>query len=437
MDPILTSIIAIVVLIICILVGIHVATALITVSVVAMYLITEGTRIPLGMLSLSAYRGIMEYIFGTAPLFIVMGLLANISGASYDLYDAANIVFRRIRGGIAIATVAANAVFASITGVSVASAAVFSKIAIPQMRRLGYNHRFALGTVAGTSVLGMLIPPSMLLILYGLLTEEAIGKLFIAGILPGIVMSIIFSIGIFIMVLAKPTLAGKTLEKKYTSRLENIKTMIRPWPILFVIFLVLGGIYLGFVTPTEAAAVGAAGALLVTIFKGKFTVKGFWGILLETGNMNAAIGFLMISAIFFSKMLSFSGFTAAVTELVLSLDMPPLVVIWAFILIFIILGSFLDSTSILLISIPMLAPIVRAMGFDMIWFGIVAVVAVELGLLTPPFGMVVFAVKAALGEEAEVEDIFIGAFPFFIMMLITLALLVYFPFLSTWMPAHM
>lgn len=437
MDPILISILSIVALIILILVGIHIATSLITVSVIALLLITEGTRIPFGMLSISAYRGIMEYIFGTAPLFIVMGLLANVSGASNDLYDAANVVFRRIHGGIAIATVAANAIFASITGVSVASAAVFSKIAIPQMKRLGYNHRFSLGTVAGSSILGMLIPPSILLILYGILTEEAIGKLFIAGIIPGIVMSLIFSAGIFIMVLFRPALAGRLLEKKKSTRVENMKTLIRPWPILFVILLVLGGIYLGFVTPTEAAAVGAAGALLLTIFKRRLTVKGFWEILLETGNMNAAIGFLMISAIFFSKMLSFSGFTAEVTRLVLSLNMPPLLIVWAFIVILMILGSFLDSTSIMLIAVPMIAPIIRTMDFDMIWFGIVCVVAVELGLVTPPFGMVVFAVKAALGEEAKVEDIFIGAFPFFIMMIITLALLVYFPLLSTWLPSQM
>ncbi|MBU2646450.1 TRAP transporter large permease [bacterium] len=437
MDPILISFLSIVVLITLIFLGIHIATALISVSVVALYLITEGWRIPFGMLSISAYRGIMEYIFGTAPLFIVMGLLANSSGASNDLYDAANIVFRRVRGGIAIATVAANAVFASITGVSVASAAVFSKIAIPQMQRLGYNHRFSLGTVAGSSILGMLIPPSILLILYGLLTEEAIGKLFIAGIIPGIVMSLIFSLGIFILVSFKPSLAGKILERKKTRRLDDVKNLVRPWPILVVIFLVLGGIYLGFVTPTEAAAVGAAGALGVTIFKRKFTVKSFWGILLETGNMNASIGFLMISAIFFSKMLSFSGFTAEVTQTVLALEMPPLVVVWAFILILIVLGSFLDSTSIILIAVPIIAPIIQAMGFDMIWFGIVCVVAVEMGLITPPFGMVVFAMKAALGEEAKVEDIFIGAFPFFIMMIITLAILVYFPSLSTWLPKHM
>ena len=352
MDPIIISILSIIVLVAFIMLGIHVGTALIVVSVTGLWLITGSMRIPFSMLSISAYRGIMEYIFGTAPLFIVMGLLANESGVSTDLYDAANVFFRRIRGGIAIATVAANAIFASITGVSVSSAAVFSKIAIPQMSRLGYNHRFSLGTVAGSSILGMLIPPSMLLILYGMLTEEAIGKLFIAGIFPGILMSLVFTGGIMIMVRLKPELAGKIQSSEKRSFNDNIKALMRPWPILCIIFLVLGGIYLGFVTPTEAAAVGAAGALLITIFKKKFTVKGFWGILLETGNMGAAIGFLMISAIFFSKMLSYSGFTAEVTQLVLSLEMPRMLVMWAFILVFIMLGSFLDSTSILLIAVP-------------------------------------------------------------------------------------
>jgi tripartite ATP-independent transporter DctM subunit len=389
------------------------------------------------MLGITAYRGIMEYIFGTAPLFIVMGLLANLSGASNDLYDAANIVFRRVRGGIAIATVLANAVFAAITGVSVASAAVFSKIAIPQMKRLGYSKRFSLGTVAGSSILGMLIPPSMLLILYGILTEEAIGKLFIAGVLPGILMTIVFSLGITLMVVFRPSLAGRHLQNEKEKETRTFIMLIRPWPVLFIIFLVLGGIYLGFVTPTEAGAVGAAGALLITFIKRKFNIPEFWKILIETGNMGAAIGFLMISALLFSKMLAFSGFTAAVTETVLSLDLPPLLVIWAFIIIFMLLGSFLDSTSIILIGIPMLTPIVKAMGFDMIWFGIVSVVAIELGLVTPPFGMVVFAVKAALGEEAKVEDIFIGSFPFFIMMLITLAILVHIPWFSLWLPGKM
>ncbi len=437
MDPVLVSTISVFVLIALIFCGIHISAALIMVSVVGLWIISEGTRIPFTMLGITAYRGIMEYIFGTAPLFIVMGLLANASGASHDLYDAANLVFRRVRGGIAIATVVANAIFAAVTGVSIASAAVFSKIAIPQMERLGYNKRFALGTVAGSSILGMLIPPSILLILYGILTEEAIGKLFMAGVLPGILMSLVFSGGIFLMVFFRPNLVGKVMNNDQAQQMSTLKVMARPWPILFIIIIVLGGIYAGFITPTEAGAVGAAGALLVTFIKRRFNVRGFWGILLETGNMGAAIGLLMISALLYSKMLAFSGFTAAVTELVLSFSLPPILVIWAFVLVMMILGSFLDSTSIMLICIPMLAPIVQAMGFDMIWFGIVCVVAIELGLVTPPFGMVVFAVKAALGDEVQVEDIFIGAFPFFIMMLITLAVLVHIPWISTWLPGRM
>lgn len=437
MDPIIISAISIFLLIGLILFGIHIATALIMVSVCGLWIISGGSQIPLSILGITAYRGIMEYVFGTAPLFIVMGLLANFSGASRDLYDAAYIVFRRVRGGIAIATVLANAVFAAITGVSVASAAVFSKIAIPQMKRLGYSKRFSLGTVAGSSILGMLIPPSMLLIIYGILTEEAVGKLFVAGILPGILMTLVFSLGIMLMVLFRPNLVGRHLSNEKEKKPFTAITLIRPWPVLFIIFIVLGGIYFGYVTPTEAGAVGAAGALLITIIKKRFDLPGFWNILLETGNMGAAIGFLMIAALFFSKMLVFSGFTAAVTEWVLSLNMQPLLVIWSIIIIFILLGSFLDSTSILLIGIPVLAPVVEAMGFDMIWFGIVSVVTIELGLITPPFGMVVFAMKAALGEEAKVEDIFLGSFPFFIMMLITLAVLVHVPWFSLWLPGQM
>lgn len=436
-DPVAVSSVSIVLLIGLILLGVYVSTALIMVSLAALWVISGGPHIPLDLLGLTAYRGIMEYVFGTAPLFIVMGLLANLSGASQDLYDAAHMVFRRVRGGMAIATVMANAVFAAITGVSIASAAVFSKVAVPQMKRFGYSQRFSLGTVAGSAILGMLIPPSMLLIIYGLLTEEAIGKLFIAGILPGILMTAVFSLGIMLMVLVSPGLAGKHLENEKKRDPHTVRTLIRPWPVLFIIVLVLGGIYAGFVTPTEAGAVGAAGALLITMIKKKFTLPEFWCILLETGNMGASIGFLMISALYFSKMLTFSGFTAAVTKSVLSLNMPPLLVIWAFIVILIVLGSFLDSTSILLIGIPMLAPAVEAMGFDMIWFGVVSVVAIELGLITPPFGMVVFAMKAALGEEATIEDIFIGSFPFFIMMLITLMILVHVPWISLWLPSNM
>ena len=437
MDPVTISILAVGALMVLIFLGIHIAAALIIVSMIALWMISGGPDIALTLLGLSAYRGVMEYIFGTMPLFVVMGLLANVAGASQDLYDAANLAFRRVRGGLGIATVMANAVFAAVSGVSVASAAVFSKIAMPQMLRLGYNKKLALGTVAGSSILGMLIPPSMLLIFYGILTEESIGKLFIAGILPGLLLAAIFSLGILVMVWVKPDLVPKYLEAIQEKREKTLTTIAKPWPVILVIVAVLGGMYLGYTTPTEAAAVGAVGGLLLALGKRRFKIKEFWGILLEVGVMNAAVYFLIISALFFSKMLSFSGFPAAVTDFVLSFNLPPLLVIWAFIFVVLVLGSFLDSTSIMLITVPMLAPIVTAMGFDMIWFGITVTVAIELGLITPPFGMVVFTVSAAMGDEASVEEIFIGSFPFFIMMLLGLALIVHLPWLSTWLPGQM
>ncbi|MFH1090602.1 MAG: TRAP transporter large permease, partial [Pseudomonadota bacterium] len=431
MDPVIISLLAVAALILLIFLGIHIASALISVSLISLWLITGGYDVPFNMLGIAAYRGIMEYIFGTMPLFVVMGLLVNVAGASQDLYEAANLALRRVRGGLGIATVMANAVFAAVSGVSVASAAVFSKIAVPQMLRLGYNKKLALGTVAGSSILGMLIPPSMLFIFYGILTEESIGKLFMAGVLPGIVMACIFSAGIMLMVWFKPSLAPKILNGLQEKRRSSLLVIAKPWPVVGVILLVLGGMYLGFTTPTEAAAVGAVGGLLLAIGKKRFKIRNFWGILLEVGVMNSAVYFLIISALLFSKMLSFSGFTAAVTEFVLSFNLPPLAVIWAFIVVVMLLGCFLDSTSIMLISIPMLAPIVKAMGFDLIWFGVVVTVAIELGLLTPPFGMVVFAVSAAMGDEATVEEIFVGAFPFFLMMIVGLAIIVHVPWLST------
>lgn len=437
MDPFFISAAAILLLIACILLGAHIASSMVVISISAMWIITGGIDIPLSILGITVHRGIMQYIFGTAPLFIAMGLLANLSGISDDLYDSANLLLKRLPGGLAIATVVSNAFFASITGISVASAAVFSKVAIPQMSRLGYNKRLSLGTVAGSSVLGMLIPPSILLIIYGILAEVSIGRLFIAGILPGLLITLLYSAGITLMVLWRPNIAPRILLKERKTRIENLKQLVRPWPILIIMFIIMGGIYLGFVTPTEAAAVGAMGALLITIAKKRLTASGLWNVLVETGNLFAAIGFLIIAAMFFSKMLVFSGFSADVTQWVTSLDMSPMMVLWSFLLILIFLGAILDSTSIMMISIPLLAPIAEALGFDMIWFGIVCIVAIEMGLVTPPFGMVVFAVKIAMGNEAAIEDIFIGVIPFVLMMFVSLIILVYFPLIITWLPSIM
>lgn len=437
MDPIVIALISVLLLMAAILMGIHVGVALAMMSVIGMWWITGNFTIAIKLLGTTSYRSIMDYIFGVIPMFVLMGMLANLSGASKELYDSANALLGRVRGGLGIATVIANAVFAAITGVSVASAAVFSKIAIPQMRRLGYDRRFALGTVAGSSLLGMLIPPSILFIIYGVLTEEAIGKLFIAGILPGLVLAVVLSVGIYLMVLIRPELGGKRPDFAEIGLKNFLITLFKPWTFLMLISLVLGGIYLGFFTPTEAGAIGAFGAFILFLLKRGLNVKELWTTLQETGYTSASIFFLLISAQMYSRMLTVSGLPAQASKLVAAMDVPPIFIIIIFVIIFIILGAILDSSSILLVTIPLMYPVIKALQFDNIWFGVVAVVAVEMGLLTPPFGMVVFAMKASLIDEATIEDIFVGSFPFLIMIVAVLILVIAFPSLSLWLPGLM
>jgi len=376
------------------------------------------------------------------PFFVSMGLLANISGASTDLYSAFNLITRRIRGGLGVATVFANAVFAAITGVSVASAAVFSKVSLPEMLKHGYNKKFALGVVAGSSVLGMLIPPSILFVIYGVISEEAIGRLLIAGILPGLVLTAIYSIGIMIMVRKKPELvmaegAKGPLRLPPLPVREYLKAFTNCWGIVALILITLGGIWGGLFTPTEAGAVGAFGALLLGLAKRKMTLSGFWEVLLETGITTAGIFFLLISAQMYSRMLALSGLVDWTAKYVISLQLPPLAVIGTFIIVWILLGALIDSASIMLLTLPLMIPIVKALDYSLIWFGVVSVIVIEMGLLTPPFGMVVFAMKSALGGDAKIEDIFQGSYPFLFMMVLATAIIVSFPILSTWLPSLM
>jgi C4-dicarboxylate transporter, DctM subunit len=433
MDPLHIALLTILMLMVAILMGVHVGVALAAISLVGMWWITGNFYVGAKLLATTSYKAVMDYIFGVVPMFVLMGLLANLSGASKELYNSANAVFGRMKGGLGIATVMANAVFAAITGVSVASAAVFSKIAMPQMSRLGYNKRFALGTVAGSSVLGMLIPPSILLIIYGVLAEEAIGKLFMAGIIPGLLMTLVLSAGIYIMVLARPQIGGNQLAEER----GGLSAFLKPWAFIVLIGVVLGGIYAGFFTPTEAGAIGAFGAFILVILKGRMNLKTLWSTLLETGYTTASIFFLLISAQMYSRMLTISGLPAETSEWVTSLPVAPIVIIIMFVLIFVMLGAILDSTSILLVTIPLLLPVVKSLNYDVIWFGVVSVVAVEMGLLTPPFGMVVYAMKASLVETATLEDIFAGSFPFLLMILLVLILLIMFPWLSVWLPSFM
>jgi C4-dicarboxylate transporter DctM subunit len=416
--------------------GMHIGVALIVTSFLSVWLV-KSPEVAARFVAASANDAIRDYLFGVIPLFVLMGMLVSVSGVGRDTFDVFQWLLRRIRGGLGLATVGANAVFAAITGISIASASVFTKVAVPEMIRHGYNPRFAVGVVAGSSVLGMLIPPSLLMIIYGVLAEESIGRMFIAGVLPGIVLALGFSVLIVGMAHLRPdmvgangglgTLTGEPLETPATAAVKFI-------PILILITLVLGGIYGGYFTPTEAGAVGAAGALVIALVRRRLSWQKLWNVLVETGYVSVSVLFLIIAASLYSRMLALTGMPGAVTEGITHLGFGGWGFLSAYVLIVLALGCIIDSVSIMLIMLPIVLPIARSFGMDVVWFGVVTVVAVEIGLLTPPFGVSVYTVKSALNDpRITIRDIFAGSFPFVVMMFFVLLIIIAFPKLSTWL----
>lgn len=439
MDPSLIGALSVGVLIVLILIGFHVGVALAATSFVGLYLITGRFRVASSVLEQTAYSAVMDYVFAVIPLFVLMGLLTTASGATTELFRAAERLTRRIRGGVGIGTVIANAVFAAITGVSIASAAVFAKLAVPEMLRLNYERPFSLGIVGASSLLGMLIPPSILMIIYGVITEQSIGRLFAAGVVPGVLVAALLCIAIWTMARMRPSRAGEVaggapLVPPEGDDAGTGGTILRPWPVYALIILVLGGIYGGFFTPTEAGAMGALGALLLFAARAGVSANRVLNILLETGRATASIFLLLITAQMYSRMLTLSGLPADITNWAVALDVGPLVIVLLFMVLLLILGMVLDSVSILLLTMPIMFPVVTSLGLDPIWFGICAIVAIEIGLLTPPFGMVIFAMKAALPDDVRIEEIYLGAAPFLIILMLSLGMLLAVPGLTLWLP---
>jgi len=411
--------------------GLFVPVALILCSFVGVWAIKGEPILAAKMLGLAANDAIASYFFGVVPLFVLMGFLVSESGMGRDAFDVANAMFRRIRGGLGIGTIAANTIFAAITGISIASAAVFTKIAVPEMRRHGYTPRFSVGVVAGSSVLGMLIPPSLLLILYGLLTEQSIGDLFLAGIGPGIVLALLFALGTVAMAVIVPRFVGVSAGGGNAAS-SPAELLAKGLPIAALILLVLGGIYLGVFTPVEAGAVGCLGALAIGLARRRLTLAALWRVLVETGLVTASVCFLIIAAQMYSRMLAFSGVPAEFGSLVAGSEMGVTGLILLYVAIVIAFGMILDSSSIMLILVPLMLPVVGPLGVDLVWFGIVTVIAVEVGLLTPPFGISVYVIKSTLDDpEVSLKDIFVGAAPFAAMMLFCLALVIAFPPIAT------
>ncbi|WP_375699442.1 TRAP transporter large permease [Pseudophaeobacter sp. TrK17] len=411
--------------------GLYVPIALILCSFVGVWAIKGTPLLAAKMLGLAANDAISSYFFGVVPVFVLMGFLVSESGMGRDAFDVANAMFKRIKGGLGIGTIAANTIFAAITGISIASAAVFTKIAVPELRRHGYSTRFSVGVVAGSSVLGMLIPPSLLMILYGLLTEQSIGDLFLAGLGPGLLLACLFAAGTILMAYFAPGFIGKNLSAD-SDHMPASEVLAKGMPIALLISLVLGGLYGGMFTPVEAGAVGVAGALIIGVAKRRLSLDALWRVLVETGLITAAISFLIIAAQMYSRMLAFSGVPRTFGTMVATAEVSLLAIILLYVVVVILFGMILDSGSIMLILVPLMLPVMVSMNVDLVWFGVITVIAVEIGLLTPPFGISVYVIKSSLNDpNISLKDIFIGAAPFAAMMLICLALVIAFPIIAT------
>jgi len=415
-------------------IGMHVAVALTLLSFLGVWLIRDNYTIAGKMLALAASDSISGYIFGVVPLFVLMGMFIAVSGIGKDTFDVANRLFHGVRGGLGIATVAANAVFAAVTGISIASAAVFTKVAVPEMIRLGHTPRFAVGVVTGSSVLGMLIPPSLLLILFGILTETSIGDLFKAGIMPGIVLSAAYCVAILVMAYRFPNYVGRVKRQADAGGLPEmtvIKAVLKLLPIALLIALVLGGIYAGWFTPTESGAVGALGALILTLGKRQLSWAKLWQVLVETGHVTVAILFLLVAANMYSRMLAMSGVTGFIGSWFGESGLGLYPILTVYLIIILLAGTFLDSTSIIMIIVPLIYPVMQEFSVNFVWFGLVTVIAIEVGLITPPLGIAAFVVTSTLDDQRiGLNEVFMGALPYVLMMIIVLVLVVIFPQIS-------
>ena len=408
--------------------GVYVAIALGGVSFVGVWMITGNVSLAGNLLYIAAFESLKSYEFAVVPLFVFMGLIVSAAEFGRDAFQLAARLLRRLPGGLGIATVVSNAIFAAVSGTSIAAGAVFTRIAVPEMLRLGYKPRFAVGVVAGSSVLGMLIPPSLLLIIYGITTEQSIGKLFLAGIGPGLLLAGLYCLGIIGMALFWRGFVGDPKDETDTNSYSLARALSAIAPLAALAALMLGGIYGGIFTPTEAGAVAAWGALVIAGLNRRITLRQIWRVLVETGYVTVTILFLVVAASMYSRMLTFVGVQGSVASLLQNTDMTPLLFISLYVLVLLLLGMILDATSIILICVPIVLVPSIALGFDPIHLGIITIIAVETGLLTPPLGLSAFVVKGALEDQAiSLKIIFQGCSPFVIMMLVAVALVYAFP----------
>lgn len=374
-----------------------------------------------------------SYTLSVIPLFVLMGQFAFISGISTDIYETVYAWMGQFRGGLAMATICACAGFAAVCGSSLATGATMGMVAIPEMQKYKYDPRLATGCVAAGGTLGILIPPSIGFVIYGILTTESIGKLFMAGLIPGFILASLFILAIFLQCRLNPEMGPCGDACLW---LDKFKSLRKTWGMLLLFLIVMGGIYLGIFTPTEAAGIGAFGAFLVALFKRKLNREKLVYCLMETGKTTAMIFLIIIGANIFSTFLGLAKIPMGLAEFISGLELPRMVILTGIVVVYVLLGCVMDCYAIMILTVPIILPIIEALHFDPIWFGVLMVIVLEVGLITPPVGLNVFVLKNA-APDVDLTTIWRGIWPFLIAAGITIILLALYPQVALFIPEHM
>jgi tripartite ATP-independent transporter DctM subunit len=412
--------------------GIPLAFSLGLVGLIA-FSLAIGAHAASAMAAQVTWDTLSSYSLSVLPLFILMGNFVNHSGLSRQLYDASNAFVGHRRGGLAMATILASGGFAAVCGSSIATAATISTVALPSMQRYGYSPALSTGSIAAGGTLGILIPPSVIMVIYGSMTETSIGHLFIAGIVPGILGVALYLVAVAMFTAVNPEAGPAGPRVNWP---ERFKALRQVWMVLTLFLIVIGGIYLGVFTPTEAAGIGATGAFIAALMRRSLSFRELLHILFDSARTSAALMAVLVGALIFSNFVNITGAPEAIVEALKAINMPPLGVMALILIFYLLLGCVFDALAMILLTVPIFFPLVIALGFDPVWFGIITVVVVELSLITPPIGMNLFVIHS-VARDIPMTTIYRGILPFIAVDIVRLAILVLFPMLVLFLPKQM
>jgi tripartite ATP-independent transporter DctM subunit len=433
MEPALIGFIGILLLFALITLGVPIGFGFLSVGFLGIVFLA-GLDVAMSSLARIPFTWITQYVFTCVPLFIMMGLLMASTGTAKDLFDLGFKWVGRVRGGLAMGTTIGCAAFGAVSGSSTACAATMSTICHPEMKQKKYSDSLSLGSIAAGSGIGLMIPPSLAFIVYGIMSQESIGRLFLAGIIPGIIQTIAFMITIYIMVWMKPAHAPIMSEERL-SWMEKIKSLIKMWPVVVLFVMVIGGIYLGWCTVSEAAAIGSAGAMIVALAQRRLTWENFKHSFIMSAGITAVITMVVVGAMIFTVFMTLSGLPQSLSQLLGHFQNPTIIVL-VILLAYIPLGMVMDSVSMIVLTLPLYQPFLAASGVDMIWFGILVCMLIQIGAITPPIGLNIFTVKA-VAKDVPMGAIFKGTIPFLIANIVVTGILFLFPWLSLVLPRLM